>query len=61
MVVCLQVFGFQLEMFVMTMDPDEGLDILYMAAEGFLPRSVSDVSGTGHVMSIFMHAKVKRK
>ncbi|KAF8923039.1 hypothetical protein BGZ58_003439 [Dissophora ornata] len=44
-------------MFVMTMDPDEGLHVLHTAAEGFLPRSVSDVSGTGYIISIFLHAK----
>ncbi|KAF9109221.1 hypothetical protein BGX27_007860 [Mortierella sp. AM989] len=57
MVICIQVFRFQLNMFVMTMDPDEGLYILHTAAEGFLPRSVSDVSGTGYIISIFQHAK----
>ncbi|KAF8949901.1 hypothetical protein BGZ46_004853 [Entomortierella lignicola] len=57
MVICIQVFGFQLNMYVMTMKPDDGLYILYTAAEGYLPRSVSDVSGTGYIISIFLHAK----
>ncbi|KAF9155040.1 hypothetical protein BGX20_004536, partial [Mortierella sp. AD010] len=33
MVILIQVFGFQLEMFLMKMDPDEGLYVLYKAAE----------------------------
>ncbi|KAF9172450.1 hypothetical protein BGX21_005487 [Mortierella sp. AD011] len=57
MAICIQVFGFQLNMYVMTMNPDEGVYILHSAAEGFLPRSVSDVSGTGCIISIFLHAK----
>ncbi|KAF8976596.1 hypothetical protein BGZ46_008132 [Entomortierella lignicola] len=60
MVVFIQVFGFQLEMFMMTMDPNEGLYILHTAAEGFLPRSRYDISsGTGFIIAIFQHAKVK--
>ncbi|KAF9202075.1 hypothetical protein BGZ49_007744 [Haplosporangium sp. Z 27] len=57
MVVLIQVFGFQIDMFIMTMDPDEGLYILYKAAEEFLPRSISDMSGIGDIISIFMHTK----
>ncbi|KAF9184979.1 hypothetical protein BGZ49_004372 [Haplosporangium sp. Z 27] len=57
MVIGIQVFGFQLNMYVMTMNSDDGLYVLYTAAEGFLPRSVSDVSGTGFIISIFLHAK----
>ncbi|KAF9373144.1 hypothetical protein BGX21_004555, partial [Mortierella sp. AD011] len=57
MTIFIQVFGFQLEMFVMTMDPNEGLYVLHTAAEGFLPRSRYDISGTGYIISIFQHAK----
>ncbi|KAF9193802.1 hypothetical protein BGZ49_003242 [Haplosporangium sp. Z 27] len=54
MVILIQVFGFQIEMFLMKMDPDEGLYVLYKAAEGFLPRSISDMAGIGNIISIFM-------
>ncbi|KAF8950703.1 hypothetical protein BGZ46_004374, partial [Entomortierella lignicola] len=57
MVIGIQVFGLQLNMYVMTMNSDDGLYVFCTAAEGFLPRSVSDVSGTGFIISIFLHAK----
>ncbi|KAF9094309.1 hypothetical protein BGX27_001478 [Mortierella sp. AM989] len=57
MMILIQVFGFQLDMFLMTMDPDEGFYVLHKAAEGFLPRSVSDMSGIGNIVSIFMRAR----
>ncbi|KAF9157458.1 hypothetical protein BGX21_003676, partial [Mortierella sp. AD011] len=57
MVILIQVFGFQLEMYTMTMDLDLGIYVLYKAAEGFLPRSTADMSGIGNIISIFMHSK----
>ncbi|KAF9432692.1 hypothetical protein BGZ76_010443 [Entomortierella beljakovae] len=57
MVILIQVFGFQIDMYIMTMDPNDGLYVLYKAAEYFLPRSLSDMSGVSDVISIFMHSK----
>ncbi|KAF8980630.1 hypothetical protein BGZ46_003943 [Entomortierella lignicola] len=58
MVILIQVFGFQLEMFLMTMDPNEGLYKLHNAANGYLPRSGEDLPLVGNIISIFQHAKV---
>ncbi|KAF9577430.1 hypothetical protein BGW38_007362, partial [Lunasporangiospora selenospora] len=55
-IMCVQVFGYEVVMYVMKMD-QAGVYILYKAAEGYLPRSTSDIPGTENIISIFQHSK----
>ncbi|KAG0324791.1 hypothetical protein BG004_003367 [Podila humilis] len=55
-IMCVQVFGYEVVMYVMKMD-QAGVYILYKAAEGYLLRSISDISGTENIISIFQHSK----
>ncbi|KAF9344602.1 hypothetical protein BGX26_004123, partial [Mortierella sp. AD094] len=53
---CIQVFGYEVVMYIMKMD-QTGVYNLYKAAEGYLPRSISDILGTENIISIFQHSK----
>ncbi|KAF9993824.1 hypothetical protein BGZ79_001455 [Entomortierella chlamydospora] len=55
-IVCIQVFGYEVAMYIMKMD-QTGVYILYKAAEGYVPRSISDIPGTENIISIFQHSK----
>ncbi|KAF8967777.1 hypothetical protein BGZ46_000122, partial [Entomortierella lignicola] len=55
-IMCIQVFGYEVVMYIMKMD-QHGVYILYKAAEGYLPRSISDIPGTENIISIFQHSK----